>query len=71
MENFKNELRSVTLLPSNKKQLAKEMGISLRTLQRKMKEQNLEIPRGIITPQRKEEILKALGWHEMARNGTK
>lgn len=71
MNNSKNELQALTQLPCNKKQLAQEMGISLSTLQRKMKERNLAVPRGVISPQRKKEILKALDWGEMTRNDAK
>ena len=52
------------VLPSNKKQLADEMGISLSTFQRLLKKHNLEIPRGIISPHQKQQILECLGWKE-------
>jgi DNA-directed RNA polymerase specialized sigma54-like protein len=55
---------SEPLLPCNKKQLAQEMGVSLSTFQRLLKKHNLDIPRGIISPDRKMEILKTLGWRE-------
>ncbi len=53
---------------TNKKQLAEEFGLSLRTFQRRLKEANLEIPRGLISPEKKQEICQKLGWHEMASN---
>lgn len=52
----------------NKKQLAEELGLSLRTFQRRLKEADLEIPRGLISPEKQREICQTLGWHEMASN---
>lgn len=54
---------------TNKKQLAEEFGFSLRTFQRRLKEVDLEVPRGLISPEKKREICQKLGWHEMASNG--
>ncbi|HOY06419.1 MAG TPA: hypothetical protein PLO67_13505 [Saprospiraceae bacterium] len=50
----------------NKKQLAEEMGLSLRTFQRRLKEADIQIPRGLIAPRQQLEIYHKLGWHEMA-----
>ncbi len=52
----------------NKKQLADEFGLSLRTFQRRLKEANLEIPRGLISPEKQIEICNKLGWHVMPPN---
>lgn len=37
-------------IPKFKKELAQELGYSLSTFQRKLKAQNIEIPRGLISP---------------------
>lgn len=49
-----------------KKELADAMGYSLRTFQRRLKEANIEIPRGLICPEKQQEIFYKLGWREMA-----
>ncbi len=46
-----------------KKELADTMGYSLRTLQRRLKEANIETPRGLIDPDKQREIFQKLGWH--------
>lgn len=48
----------------NKKQLAEEMGFSLRTFQRRLKDADLEIPRGLICPEKQREIGEKLGWQD-------
>ncbi len=48
--------------PLTKQELADMMGISLSTLQRKLKEVNLIIPRGLISPKQKKVILELLDW---------
>lgn len=45
-----------------KKELADAMGYSLRTLQRRLKEANIETPRGLIDPGKQREIFQKLGW---------
>jgi predicted DNA-binding protein (UPF0251 family) len=49
---------------TNKKELAREMGISYNTLRRRLSEAGLKIPRGTINPGLRLEILKKLGWYE-------
>lgn len=51
-----------------KKELAEELGLSLSTFQRRLKEANIEIPRGLINPDKQLEIYKKLGWLEMMRS---
>ncbi|MCC6459906.1 MAG: hypothetical protein IT260_05530 [Saprospiraceae bacterium] len=46
----------------NKKQIAAEMGISLRTLQRRLKDVDMDVPRGLICPKTQRSILERLGW---------
>lgn len=53
----------------NKKQMADEFGLSLRTFQRRLKELDLEIPRGLISPEKQQEICDKLGWRELTWNG--
>lgn len=54
----------------NKKQMAEEFGLSLRTFQRRLKEVDLEIPRGLISPEKQKEICDKLGWREMPPKGS-
>ncbi len=49
-----------------KKELARDMGLSMRTFQRRLKEAGIEIQRGLIAPDVQESILKKLGWHDLA-----
>ncbi|MEM9917500.1 MAG: hypothetical protein AAF990_05355 [Bacteroidota bacterium] len=49
--------------PKTKQQIAHELGISLRTLQRWIKKAGLDVPRGLVCPQKQEEIMTALGYH--------
>jgi len=48
--------------PKTKNQIAQELGISLRTLQRWIKKSNLHVPRGLVSPQKQKEILEKLGY---------
>ena len=43
-----------------KKQLAHELGMSLRTLQRRLSKNELHVPRGLISPQMQIKILNIL-----------
>ena len=45
-----------------KEQIAEEMGMSLKTLQRRLKKVNLKIPRGLISPQKQTQIFERLEW---------
>ena len=45
-----------------KEQIAEEMGMNLKTLQRRLKKANLKIPRGLISPQKQTEIFERLEW---------
>lgn len=49
-----------------KKELALEMGLSLRTFQRRLVDAGIEIPRGLISPDEQKFIYKKLGWRDMA-----
>ena len=67
--------------PKTKQQIARDLGISLRTLQRWIEKSNIVVPRGLISPRKQEEILTILGYdnhsplrsettrHNMERNG--
>ena len=48
--------------PKTKFQIAQELGISLRTLQRWIKKSDLEVPRGLVSPQKQIEILEKFGY---------
>jgi len=48
--------------PKTKAQIAMEMNIHLRTLQRRLEKANLLIPRGLIFPEQQAEIYRQLGW---------
>lgn len=48
--------------PCTKTQLAQEMGISLTTLQNLLKEACIYVPRKLIPPKTKRDILTKLGW---------
>jgi len=48
--------------PCTKTQLAQEMGISLTTLQKLLKEAGIVVSRKLIPPKLKREILDKLGW---------
>lgn len=45
-----------------KKEIAEEMGLSLRTFQRRLDEANIAVPRGLICPEKQKEIFDHLGW---------
>jgi hypothetical protein len=47
-----------------KKEIAEEMGMSLRTFQRRLDDNNLEVPRGLICPEKQKEIFHSLGWSD-------
>ncbi len=48
--------------PKTKHQIAQDLGISLRTLQRWIKKSDLEVPRGLVCPQKQKEIKDTLGY---------
>ena len=48
--------------PKTKHQIAQELGISLRTLQRWIKKTDLEVPRGLVCPQKQLEIKEKFGY---------
>ncbi len=54
--------------PKTKHQIAQELGISLRTLQRWIKKSDIEVPRGLISPLKQTEIFEKFGF---ARQRTK
>ncbi|MEM9544834.1 MAG: helix-turn-helix domain-containing protein [Bacteroidota bacterium] len=45
-----------------KYQIAQELGVSLRTLQRWIKKSDIEVPRGLVSPQKQNEIFEKLGY---------
>jgi hypothetical protein len=51
-----------------KSEMAQELGMSLRTFQRRLKEAQIEVPRGLIPPDLQLLIYKTIS---LARNGTK
>jgi hypothetical protein len=55
----------------NKKQLAEEMGLSMRTFQRRLDDADLDVPRGLIGPDQQVEIFERLGWRNLAQSGMK
>lgn len=48
--------------PCTKQQLAKELGVSISTLKRKLTQAELTVPRGLIPPKAKQDILQKLKW---------
>lgn len=48
--------------PKTKHQIAQELGISLRTLQRWIKKNDLKVPRGLVCPQKQLEIKERFGY---------
>ena len=48
--------------PKTKYQIAQELGISLRTLQRWIKKSELKVPRGLICPEKQNEIMARFGY---------
>ncbi len=48
--------------PKTKHQIAEELGISLRTLQRWIKKSELKVPRGLVSPQKQHEIMENFGY---------
>jgi len=52
----------IMLNPKTKYQIAQELGISLRTLQRWIKKSDLEVPRGLVCPHKQKEIFEKFGY---------
>lgn len=50
--------------PKTKNQIAQDLGISLRTLQRWIKKSNLKVPRGLVSPNKQAEIMERFGYLE-------
>jgi len=50
------------LEPKTKAQIAEQMGISLRTLQRWIIKYDMDVPRGLVSPKKQEEIYKRCGY---------
>lgn len=48
--------------PKTKSQIAMDLGISLRTLQRWIKKSELNVPRGLVCPNKQKEIQEAFGF---------
>lgn len=49
--------------PKTKYQIAQELGISLRTLQRWIKKSDIDVPRGLVCPEKQNEILTKFGYN--------
>lgn len=54
----------------NKKELAGELGICVKTLTKKLNRKGYKIPRGLIAIKDQEQILKTLGISEDSLNGS-
>lgn len=48
--------------PKTKQQIAQELGISLRTLQRWIKKSDINVPRGLVSPEKQQELLNNFGY---------
>jgi hypothetical protein len=59
-----NMFKPVTPRPKTKEQIAMEMDINLKTLQRRLKRVGLSIPRGLIFPEQQALIYQELGWEK-------
>ncbi|MBK7939723.1 MAG: hypothetical protein IPJ82_22715 [Lewinellaceae bacterium] len=51
----------------SKKEIAEAMGIGISTLQRRLRNIGMAVPRGLIFPEMQLEIYERLGWREMMR----
>lgn len=60
-----------SLVAKTKKQLSDEMGFSMRTFQRRLREAQVEVPRGLVAPEKQYEIYQKLGWRKMAPDDAK
>jgi DNA-binding transcriptional regulator LsrR (DeoR family) len=77
--NMKTKIPSNTHLqiteihePKTKAQISNHMGISIRTLQRWIKKYELDVPRGLVSPEKQAEIFRACGYSKRkSRSGTK
>jgi hypothetical protein len=49
-----------------KKEIANSLGLSLKTFQRRLKDHQILIPRGLISPAVQKEIYQKLGWPELS-----
>ena len=60
--NYSHQLpkKSYKMNFKTKSQLANDFGISLRTFQRRLKSAELDVPRGLISPQVQQEIKENL-----------
>lgn len=50
------------MTPKTKNQIAQDLGISLRTLQRWIKKSDMNVPRGLVCPKKQEEIRSTFGY---------
>jgi len=48
--------------PKTKQQIAADLGISLRTLQRWIRKSQIQVPRGLVSPKKQVEIFKTFGY---------
>jgi AraC-like DNA-binding protein len=51
--------------PKTRQELANDLGISARTLSRRLKLFSIKIPKGLISPENQEEILNKLGYNKL------
>lgn len=56
------------LIPKTKQQIAQDLGISLRTLQRWIGKSEIHVPRGLVSPKKQEELFKVFGYKLEAFN---
>ena len=45
----------------SKKEIVANLGMSMRTFQRRLEKSDLDVPRGLISPKKQQEIYKVLG----------
>lgn len=64
-------MNHASIEPKYKKELAKEMGISINTLKRRLDKSGLKIPRGYISPDVLQMIYEKIGWSNLGSNGPK
>ena len=55
-------LIKIIMEAKTKSQIAKQLGLSLRTLQRRLTRLDLKVPRGLLTKEQQTEILLKLGF---------
>jgi DNA-binding transcriptional regulator LsrR (DeoR family) len=59
---MKNIKPQKTLEPKTRSQIANDLGFSARTLNRKLKSANIQLPKGLVNPENQVKIYKILGF---------